>query len=484
MNINIRLLSLLIVNCFAVFTLHAQIILPDLVGSNMVLQRNTEVTLWGWAAPSEKISIKPSWQKKSINVVADSDGTWKIKIATTNSTASQSIQLKSKKSNINLQNILFGEVWLCSGQSNMEMPLKGFQGQPIEGSMEAILDSYNANLRLFHVKKVGSKTPLKQLAQKSSWEVCNPESAANFSAIGYFYGQQLQRILNVPVGIIVSSWGGSKIQAWMNEETLQPIQTIDYSNFDFKDKLNQTPTALYNAMIHPMVNYTIKGALWYQGESNKGEFKLYKKLLPAMVNQWRKEWNVGEFPFYFVQIAPYHYQSKEAFQAPANSAYMREAMQDCVALVPNSGIAITTDVGSMESIHPPKKKEIADRLLYLALNKTYGYKNMPCISPIYKDISIKENTIEVHFQQPEVGIYAIGELVGFEIAGEDKVFYPAKATIFQNKRIKVSSDKVSKPVAVRYAWSNFIDGNLFSTQLLPASSFRSDNWEKATRANN
>jgi sialate O-acetylesterase len=469
--------------CCIPFYLQAKIILPDLVSNHMVLQRNTEVKLWGWAEANEKITIRLSWNKKPISINADKDGNWEVKIKTTLEVSPQTIQLKSKDSNILIEDVLFGEVWLCSGQSNMEMPLKGYIGEPVFGGYEAILKANNKNLRLFQVVKVGTKKPLKNFAEKSKWEISSPEVAATFSAIGFFYGNQLQETLQVPVGVIHASWGGSPVQAWMSEETLQALEPIDWQKHDFIEKLNQTPTALFNAMIHPIINYHIKGALWYQGENNRGKFISYKTLLPNMVKEWRAKWNVGDFPFYFVQIAPFHYQKLEAFDAPANSAYMREAMVECVALIPNSGIAITTDLGSDKTIHPPKKIEIAHRLILIALNQCYGMKNIAFKGPELKDFSIQENTIELFFNEPNNGLYSNGDLTAFEIAGEDRVFYPAIAIIHQKKSIKVSCNKVAKPVAVRYAWSNFVDGNLYNGNLLPASSFRTDQWEKATRAN-
>lgn len=472
---------LFLLYCLPMF-MQAKIILPDLVSNHMVLQRNTEVKLWGWADANEKITIRLSWDKKPISINADKDGNWEVKVKTTLEVSPQTIQLKSKDSYILIEDVLFGEVWLCSGQSNMEMPLKGYQGQPIFGSTEAILKANNKNLRLFQVVKVGTKKPLKNFAEKSKWEISNPESATAFSAIGFFFGMQLQETLQVPVGIIHASWGGSPVQAWMSEETLQALEPIDWQKHNFKEKLNQTPTALFNGMIHPIINYHIKGALWYQGENNRGKFNLYKTLLPAMVKEWRAKWNVGDFPFYFVQIAPFHYQKLDAFDAPANSAYMREAMVECVTLIPNSGIAITTDLGSDKTIHPPKKIEIAHRLLLNALNQTYGMKNIAYKGPELKDFTVNENTIELHFQESGFGLYSNGDLTAFEIAGEDRVFYPANATIFKYRSIKVSSEKVTKPVAVRYAWSNYIEGNLYNSNLLPASSFRTDQWEKATRA--
>jgi sialate O-acetylesterase len=221
--------------------------------------------------------------------------------------------------------------------------------------------------------------------------------------------------------------------------------------------------------------------LWYQGESNRKEPELYKKLFPAMVKDWRTRWGIGNFPFYYVQIAPYIYGSNNEYQTSDNSAFIREAQLECLDLIPNSGIAITMDIGDEHCIHPPKKKEVADRLLYNALNQSYGYKTVDCAGPIYDSSAIEDGGIMLKFRNAETGLYAYDKLNGFEIAGEDKVFYPAKAKIVNSKDVFVESNLVPNPVAVRYAWSNWVVGTLFDTNLLPASSFRTDKWDDATR---
>ena len=262
---------------------------------------------------------------------------------------------------------------------------------------------------------------------------------------------------------------------------------ISYQKVNLKDvnvtakPINRTPSALFNSMIHPLIPYTIKGALWYQGESNRLEPDNYKKLFPGMVEDWRTRWGIGDFPFYYVQIAPYLYDGdNDLFQTVDNSAFIREAQLQCLDLIPNSGIAITMDIGDKLCIHPPKKKEVADRLLFNALNQTYGYKTIDYASPIYESKEMKDGGLTLKFKNAENGLYAYDELTGFEIAGDDKVFYPATAEIVGRKDLFVKSDKVQNPVAVRYAWRNWINGSLFGGNLLPASSFRTDEWDDAT----
>lgn len=460
----------------------AKVKLPAIVSSNMVLQRNTSVKLWGWADAQEKITIKTSWLKKTLVIQADTEGNWAINVQTTNSRAAQTIRIKSSSSDLVLDNILFGEVWLCSGQSNMEMPMKGYTGQPIFGAAEAIAKSNNPNLRLFSVTRTkGSKTPLKEVEKYSAWQQATPESVMKFSAVGYFYGKQLQEILDVPVGLILTAWGGSSVQAWMSNEVLSTFQKVDLTNRDISVKPNSIPTALFNSMLHPLIPFTIKGAIWYQGEANVEESGKYKKLFPAMVQDWRNRFGIGDFPFYYVQIAPYIYSGNKTESNIKNSAFIREAQIKCLDTIKNSGIAITMDIGTENSIHPPKKKEVADRLLYNALNQTYGFKSIHFEGPVYEAMEAKDGGLLLKFKNEENGVYAQNELEGFEIAGEDKIFYPAVAKISNRKNVLVSSDKVPAPVAVRYGWNNWVSGTLLNTNLLPASSFRTDNWSDAKR---
>ncbi len=471
------------INLFLIQSTKAEIKLPAIVSSDMVLQRNTTVILWGWADASEKITIETSWMADAMEVEADSNGDWKIEVETTNSKNPQSVKLKSSSSEITLENILFGEVWLCSGQSNMEQPMRGFNGQPTFESNMAVARSNNPNLRLFTAERNGSKAPLKDIEEYRGWQQASPDNVLNFSAVAYFYGQQLQEILDCPVGMIHTSWGGSKVQSWISKEMITNYQDINLDDVDITNRTNHIPTALYNAMISPLIPYTIKGALWYQGESNRSEPELYTELFPAMVKDWRTRWDIGDFPFYYVQIAPFYYRADSAaFQTVGNTAFIREAQLQSLDLIPNSGIVITMDIGDKYSIHPPKKKEVADRFLFNALSQTYGFENVDHTSPVYESMEVEDGGITLNFKNAERGLYAFDELTGFEIAGADKVFYPATAKIVNGRNVFVISDKVQEPVAVRYAWSNHIHGTLYDTSLLPASSFRTDEWEDAMRA--
>jgi len=462
-------------------TSYAEIKLPAIVSSNMVLQRNTTITIWGWADPNEEIAIIASWLKNPINIAADKAGDWKIEVQTTDSKEPQTIKIKSTDTDILLENILFGEVWLCSGQSNMEIPVSGYLGQPVFGAQQAIVNAGNENLRLFTVEHQASTQPQNELGKYKGWQSANPESVKEFSAVAYFFGMQLQDILDVPVGLIHTSWGGSLVEAWMSKEILSSIQEVDLNGVDL-NRGNRFPTVLFNSMINPLIPYTIKGAIWYQGEANASKPEQYKLLFPAMVKDWRTRWGISDFPFYYVQIAPYMYDRENRMDAKNNAALMREAQMQCLDLIPNSGIAITLDIGEDFIIHPAKKKEVADRLLYNALNQTYGYKAVEFAGPSFDSMEVKDDGIYLNFQGAENGLYAPTELEGFEIAGADKVFYPADASIVQRIQVFVKSDQVKNPVAVRYAWRSWVHGTLFNTWLLPASSFRTDHWDDAKQS--
>lgn len=476
-------LILILVCPLVVQTISSAVKLPAIVSSNMVLQRNTTVVLWGWAHANEQITIKTSWLKKSLKIEADATGNWRIDLQTTNSKTPQTISIKSKASEILLENILFGEVWLCSGQSNMHQPIKGYgNDQLTSNAMLARAMAENSKIRLFTASRKNSKTPLKDLKGFTAWQKPTVQNVNDFSAIAWFFGQQLQEVLDVPVGMIHTSWGGTRIEAWMSKEALQKIQEVNLDNIVLKEEAKRYPTILYNAMIHPIIPYTIKGALWYQGEANRNEAEKYKQLLPAMVKDWRSSWGMGEFPFYFVQIAPYDYKPRDLYSnINKNSAFMRVAQEQCVDIIPNSGIAISTDIGDEHKIHPPNKKEVANRLLYIALQQTYGFEIVDGKSPQYESMKIVNSEIQLKFKHAETGLFAFNGLNDFEIAGDDKVFYPALAVIKDDSIVVVKCNEVTNPVAVRYGWKHWLQGTLYDRNLLPASSFRTDNWIDVTR---
>ena len=458
-------------------TAFAQLKLASLFTDNMVLQQQTKAAIWGWATPGKTVSIKPSWNKKTMTAKVDASGTWKLFIETPAAGGPYEIAVSGDRS-ITLKNVLVGEVWLCAGQSNMEMPMKGFKGQPIMGANEAILHSTNKNLRLYTVPRGASTTP-QEASKPSEWKEAAPEAVSNFSATAYYFGKELSALLQVPIGLINVSYGGSPIESWMDEETVKTFPEINVPAKTDSIKIpNRTPTALYNGMLHPVIGYGIKGMVWYQGESNYDRPDQYEKLLPAAVQQWRREWNLGDFPFYFVQIAPYNYAQLPPYNTGGkfNSAYLRDAQRKSVNAVTNSAMAVLMDVGEEASIHPAHKKEAGQRLALLALAKTYDLKGFGAESPAYDTLLVANGIAEVKFKNAPNWLTSYGkELSLFEVAGKDKQFYPAKAVIYRSS-VMVSSPTVKEPVAVRYAFRDFTTGELFSTEGLPVSSFRTDNW--------
>lgn len=466
---------------FIVLSVKAELKLPAIFGNNMMLQQNTEVKIWGWADKGETITVSPSWSKQKYTGKVDNTGKWSFKIPTpTASYQTYTISVSDRKSNVNLNNVLVGEVWLCSGQSNMEMPMKGFKNQPVSGGNEAILKSKNKNIRLITVKRASSLNPQDDII--GEWAEATPETVKEFSATGYYYGKLLNEMLDVPVGLILSAWGGSWIEAWMSKDMLADFKEVKIPVSDEDTKVpNRTPIMLYNSMINPIAGYTIKGCIWYQGESNYERPDQYPLLFEKMVSEWRKAWGQNEFPFYFCQIAPYNYASIAPVEKQGgkfNSAFLREAQCKSAQIIPNSGMVVLMDIGEEKCIHPQNKKTGGERLAIMALGKTYGLTGFAYESPTFEEMTIEGNKAVLSFDNAPMWLSSYGqELKLFEVAGADKVFYQAKAEIKRSK-VEVSSDKVSKPVAVRYAFKDFVVGDLFGTEGLPLSSFRTDDWNE------
>lgn len=443
--------------------------LPGLFSDNMVLQQQQMVAIWGTDHPHTVISVTGSWGKSS-TIKTDEKGHWKLKLQTPAAGGPYTVVVKGSQRLV-LKNILIGEVWLCSGQSNMEMPVKGNVNQPVIGSNEAILNSSNDKIRFLNTPRSVTITPLYDV--KGQWKSASPATTGNFSAVAYFFARKMQAVLGVPVGIIQSAWGASSIESWMDKEALSAFTNkIIPEKVPEKDP-NRTPTIMYNSMLHPYIGYTIKGVLWYQGESNRDNAGEYQSLFSAMISSWRKQWQQGDFPFYFVQIAPFEFGN-------SNSAFLREAQLKTMVGVKNTGMAVTMDVGEQTVIHPSQKEAVGIRLAYWSLAKDYNIPGIAFSGPVYHDMQNTANgRITVAFDYCEQGLTSFGKpLSGFEIAGEDKVFYPAEAIFTKDKAggITVWNDSVKSPVSVRYAFKSWATGSLFNTQGLPASSFRTDNW--------
>ncbi|MEL0456040.1 sialate O-acetylesterase [Flavobacteriaceae bacterium SZ-1-7] len=463
---------------FCILSIYAEIKLPALFTDNMLLQQNMEAPIWGWGTKNEMLQITTSWNSKSYEVKVDKNGTWHTKISTPKAGGTYKIIIKQGSETKTINNVLIGEVWLCSGQSNMEMPLKGFPGQPVNGGNEAIVDSRNNNIRFISVPRSTVLEPNDDF--EGHWQIASPQTTGNFSATAWYFGSLLQKVLNVPVGLIEVSYGGSNVEAWMNAEMLKDFESIIIrkKKEDFVEAPNREATTLFNGMLSPAIGYGIKGAIWYQGESNRDRPFQYRELFKKMVGSWRTLWNQGEFPFYFVQIAPFDYSRYHVkdWKEKYNSAYLRESQLMASKEISNSGMAVIMDVGEKDNIHPANKQAGGQRLAYLALAKTYGIEGFEYESPEFNAMEIKGSTVIVSFNNVPNGITSYNkEVKGFEIAGENKVFYPA-TTVLRNKSVMLSSPRVEKPVAVRYLFKDFTKAEIFSVGGLPMSSFRTDNW--------
>lgn len=459
--------------CLFTYTANSQTKIATIFGDHMVLQRNTDVQIWGTDKPNTKIILEGSWGEES-HAKTDSKGNWKTTLKTIEAGGPYVLSIKGSK-NIELQDILLGEVWLCGGQSNMAMTLDGGPGQHIEDSNNMILNSTNSNLRFVTIKKAVSDVPL--TSTEGNWEKSAPNTAVNFSAVAYSFGLRLQNFLNVPVGLISSNVGGTPAQAWTPKETIM-AKFPEFKKELKSDKYStQTATGLYNAMIHPLIPFTIKGAIWYQGEGNAKSTEMakqYSELFPAMIESWRANWKQKDFPFYFVQLASMQKKNGESW------VQLQQAQLKTMLKVPNTGMTVTNDIGYKNRIHPPKKKEVGQRLALWALVKNYGVKGILHSGPIYKSIKIKGNKATLLFNEAPNGITSMGKpLTDFEIAGADGVYHPAEARIpHKGASLQVWSDKVPKPKNVRYGWKSYIEGCLFNTAGLPASSFSTETWDE------
>jgi sialate O-acetylesterase len=452
------------------FTLISKPQLPEILSDGMVLQQKNNVKIWGKAKSGSTVKVSTSWGIKAEKAVADSNGNWIVKIETPEASFTPHSITISDGEAVVLNNILIGEVWLASGQSNMEMPLNGFMHNPIKGANEVITNAgqYPA-IRFVTIKKAQSFEPLETAEGK--WQVCNPENAPQFSATAFFFAEALHNALNIPIGIIVSSWGGSRVEAWTNREIINTYADV---NLD-EETVNKIPEAsrpllMYNAMIHPITNYKVNGFIWYQGESNIGGYQVYAERLNNMVTLWRELWEDTDLPFYFTEIAPFEYGAGDW------AAYLREAQFDAQKIISNSGMISTNDlVEEYEkyNIHPRNKTDVGKRLAYMALNRNYGFNHVATNGPEFVSMEIIDNKAIITFDHTPNGFNRIDDIIGFEIAGKDGVFVPAKARV-NNLNVEVYHENISNPIAVRYCFRNFMIGNLANTRELPLVPFRSD----------
>lgn len=487
-------------------SLRAELKLPSIVGDHMVLQRDLELPIWGWANAGQDVTVEIAGQK--VSGKAGDDGRWEVKLAPLQTSSDPlSMKISAGEDTKELSDILVGEVWICSGQSNMQWTVNASYDPDLE-----TLTAKFPQIRLITVPQVGTQEIQDDF--EGAWTACTPETVKDFSAVGYFFGRQLHQTLDVPVGLIDNAWGGSAAEAWVRRDVLEADERYaDYikqweeteATFDYdaamakwkeaaekakaegktpprapRDLLRgqHRPGNLYAGVLHPTIGYGIKGVIWYQGESNAGRAANYRDLFPLMIQHWRDEWGQGDFPFYWVQLADFKAESAE----PGDSdwAELREA-QTLTMKLPNTGQAVIYDIGEGRDIHPRDKQNVAKRLARIALARDYGYE-IPFQSPQYKSMETKGNKAVLTFENVGSTLYAFDDPApkGFAIAGADKVWHWADAKIVGKDKVEVWSDAVAEPVAVRYAWSDNPVATLRSRENLPVVPFRTDDWPMVT----
>ena len=450
----------------------AKVRMASLFNDGMVLQQQSDVKVWGWAKPNAKVTLSGSWDKKKVVCQSDGNGRWEAHLHTPAASFTPYEVTVSDGEKLTIKDVLCGEVWLGSGQSNMEMPLVGYACCPIENLNDVVNECHRYKGKLRFVT-VAHEAPLKPIDNvKAEWKDCVPENVWNCSATCYFFAKTLVDGLDCPVGVICSAWGGTTVEGWTPADILKTYEDMNLTEENLKKNEWNTPMVRYNGKIHPLQGYTLKGFLWYQGEANRDWADAYSVRLGNMIKAWRQLWGQGDLPFYEVEIAPYIYDGTEGLSA----ALLREAQCDVAHQVPNTGIVSTNDLVydyEIGQIHPCKKKEVGQRLCYLALAKTYGKKGYMAESPEFDKMEIKDGKIYVSFTNCEYGFNRFSDIRGFEVCGADKKFYTANAGI-DGKRVVVSSADVKEPVAVRYCFKNWLPGNLGNVAGLPIIPFRSD----------
>lgn len=448
----------------------ARVWLPSIFADHMVLQQNTRIKIWGWADPWETATVKPSWSDQVFKIKGDGNASWQFYVDTPAAGGPYTLTITAEDGEFTIRNIMIGEVWLCAGQSNMEWSAK-------HGVKDAIADQkglLNPALRLFKMRKRGSEE--KQADVEGTWSVCDSAALRNFSAVGYFFGKQLNRELKVPVGLVDMAWGGSYIESWIPRELVELYPDCKKSADIIPPTLYwpNKAGAIYNGMVAPLTDFRIAGVIWYQGESNTHNPPAYYTLQHLMVENWRRA-NATEFPFYYVQIAPFQYPQDSTGK---KAAYVRE-MQEKALDLPKSGMVISTDlVDNLKDVHPIYKAEVGRRLANWALNETYQVRRPDYKSPSFAKKEIRGNKVLLTFRDvSEKGLeFRKNEVMEFEIADRSKKFTKANARVVGKNQVEVWANDVTNPVAVRFAFSNSPSPTLFDKSGLPVVPFRTDEW--------
>jgi len=461
----------------------ADVSLNNMFGDHMVLQQGIRNRVWGKAEAGEKVTVTLATQSRS--TTAADDGSWEVMLDAVQEYGGPHTLTVKGNNTVSFEDVLIGEVWVCAGQSNMQWSVNAANDADLEKASASFPE-----IRLISVPQVGTQEP--QWNFNGSWKPCSPESVGGFSAVGYFFGRQLHQTLGVPVGLINNAWGGSACEAWVNrqkladdgrfEKLLARWEQMEKEKAD-DDRLmkgNARPGNIYNGVLTPSIGYGIRGAIWYQGESNASRAYQYRDLFPYMIKTWRDEWGLGDFPFYWVQLADF--RGEKAEPAESDWAELREAQTMTMDALPATGEAVIIDIGEGKDIHPKNKQDVAKRLARWALAETYAMAGIPCHSPRYASMEKDGNKIVLSFDHVDGGWrpFDVNEPIGFTIAGADKAFVHAKATVREDGRIEVSAEGVADPVAVRYAWADNPICNMFDGAGLPLTPFRTDDYPGVT----
>ncbi len=499
----------------SVAALEAQVSLPSIFGNHMVLQQKQSNPVWGWASPGEMVRVEINGQ--SHRTKADAKGDWKVTLRPIPAGGPYRMIIESENTKFFFDDVLVGEVWICSGQSNMEWPVRNTNSAAL-----AKVTANHPNIRLISVPRVGTQEAQDDF--EGEWTACTPESIENFSAVGYFFGRRLHHALQVPIGLIDNAWGGSAAEAWVKKDVLEKDGKYDEllawwkereAYYDYENALaawekqvaeweakaeadraprkprrpnnlmkgNHRPANIYNGVLHPTIGFGIRGVIWYQGESNASRAYQYRDLFPLMIQHWREEWGQGDFPFYYVQLADFLAETEGP--EDSNWAELREAQTMTMDRLDKVGQAVIIDVGEGRDIHPRNKQTVADRLARWALAKDYQM-DIPFRGPSYQSMEKRGNKIILTFEHVGQGLYAFDtkEPQGFTIAGEDQKFATAQAKIISNTQMEVWSDDIADPIAVRYAWANNPICNMYNREGLPMTPFRTDEWPGLTAGKN
>lgn len=470
----------------ATLTLAAKVRLPHMIGDHMILQQLTDARLWGWAQPGRTVRVTTRFFGRDLTqtVKADAKGRWMIGVKTPQAGYKPyTITFDDGNGALTVKNVLVGEVWVCAGQSNMEMPVKGFGNCPTESYNDDVAESRDYKA-IHYVKIPASMRMTPQEDAPCQWAEIGPKTVGDCSAAGYAFAQMVSKVLDIPVGLILANKGGTRVESWLDRDYLQiktqePLDSMAIVK-QFGEEYHR-PLLWGNGTFAPILNFTVKGILYYQGCSNVGDpAGRYTQRLKDLVEQWRRDFRLGQIPFYFVQIAPYWYGDNKGDWGPK----LREQQFNASLQIPNSGLVCTDDLVydyEREQIHPAQKRQVGRRLALQALNKTYGMKDFWCESPSFKSMTIEADTCYVRLQNLYDAINRYHDIEGFEVAGADKVFHKAKAWHYwkpgndpRNESIAVTSEEVKQPLYLRYAFRNWGPGNLKNGALLPLFPFRTD----------